>query len=569
MVAFKRFLYIVLMIAVMSGIFLIFSINESRPASVHIQGDLAGQQDFTETRQVDQGERPRVWLLGDSGDESCGEVYRNVRQLCEDLHLTVAGEGRLDVSETGEGDLVIFCHSSISRYADLKELEDFIAGGGRVILAAGLPEGDEDSRLWPVLGIREKSIWAEDYHDMLFEKPLLPVQPDRAYYDGGTSGSARIKVSDDASVYIRNAQGDVPILYTYDWQKGSVCFINGTYLSDVRCMGLLTGAISALLPDFIYPVLGVKAVFLDNFPMITADDDQLCRQIYGYSAEGFVRDVLWPVFQGLSLRTDTPYTSSILAAASSKESFVSAGDALFTTICKSALQFGGEVVYAVDCQEDGKIVFNQEVIHGFSSVFTNYTVQGLAMETDNFSPEMLNMPGANIRSVRGMLKSRDTRLSWKDDLTVFPAATKGNSMENGNLFSICSVLGAYGMVSHVFDVYKFITMDGNTSAWDLEKAQINLFESEILIHVPWLEGRTLTQTWSDVKSYQDMDYGWTKRGSRMELDCSGAAKGQAFFYHTSSRITDAQGLTYEDVGNGYYLLRVQEDHGVITLEEGK
>lgn len=396
-----------------------------------------------------------------------------------------------------------------------------------------------------------------------------PVQPDRAYYDGGTSGSARIKVSDDASVYIRNAQGDVPILYTYDWQKGSVCFINGTYLSDVRCMGLLTGAISALLPDFIYPVLGVKAVFLDNFPMITADDDQLCRQIYGYSAEGFVRDVLWPVFQGLSLRTDTPYTSSILAAASSKESFVSAGDALFTTICKSALQFGGEVVYAVDCQEDGKIVFNQEVIHGFSSVFTNYTVQGLAMETDNFSPEMLNVPGANIRSVRGMLKSRDTRLSWKDDLTVFPAATKGNSMENGNLFSICSVLGAYGMVSHVFDVYKFITMDGNTSAWDLEKAQINLFESEILVHVPWLEGRTLTQTWSDVKSYQDMDYGWTKRGSRMELDCSGAAKGQAFFYHTGSRITDAQGLTYEDVGNGYYLLRVQEDHGVITLEEGK
>lgn len=569
MVSFKRFLYIVLMIAVMSGIFLIYSINESRPASVHIQGDLFVQRDFTEARQVDQGEKPRVWLLGDSGDERCGEVYRNVRQLCEDLHLTVAGEGRLDVSKTGEGDLVIFCHTSVSRYADLKELEEFIAGGGRVILAAGLSEGNEDSRFWPVLGIQKKSLWAEDYHDMFFQKPLLPVQPDRAYYDGDTSNSARIEVSDDASVYIRNAQGGVPILYTYAWQKGSVCLINGTYLADVRCMGLLTGAISVLLPDFVYPVLGVKAVFLDDFPLITAADDELCKRVYGYSAEGFVRDVLWPVFQGLSLRTDTPYTSSILAAASSRESFVAPGDALFTTICKSALQFGGEVVYAVNCPEDGRLVFDQEVMDRFSSVFTNYTVQGLAMKTDNFSPEMLDVPGGNIRSVRGMLKSGDTRLSWKDGLTVFPAATKGNSMENGNLFAICSVLGAYGMVSHVFDVDKFITMDGNTSSWDLEKAQINLFESEVLVHVPWLEGRTLTETWGDVKSYQDMDYGWTKGGSRIELDCSGAAKGQAFFYHTNSRIADAQGLTYEDVGNGYYLLRVQENHGVIMLEEGE
>jgi len=79
----------------------------------------------------------------------------------------------------------------------------------------------------------------------------------------------------------------------------------------------------------------------------------------------------------------------------------------------------------------------------------------------------------------------------------------------------------------------------------------------------------LTQTGGDVRSYQDMDYGWIMSGSRIELDCSGAAKGQAFFYHTGSRIVDAEGLTYQDVGNGYYLLRIRENHGIITLEEGE
>ena len=66
-----------------------------------------------------------------------------------------------------------------------------------------------------------------------------------------------------------------------------------------------------------------------------------------------------------------------------------------------------------------------------------------------------------------------------------------------------------------------------------------------------------------------MDYGWTTNGSWVELDCSGAAKGQAFFYHTDGRIAGVEGLTYQEVGNGYYLLRMEESRGRIVLEEGK
>lgn len=502
MLSFKRLLYIVLIVVALGGIFLIYSINESRPDSIPVQGDLVSKREFIESGQVDEGEKPRVWVLGDSQDTRCKEIYRNVRQLCEDLHLAVAKEGKLDTDAVKEKDLIIICNASVGRYADMADLERFISEGGRVILAAGLTEGNEDSRLWPALGIREKSA-EEDYHDLVFEKPLLPVQPEQACYEG-SSGSVRIEVSSDASVYVRDAENNVPILYTYDWQKGSVCLINGTFLADVRCMGLLTGAIGALLSDFIYPVLGVKAVFLDDFPELTDADDELCRREYGYSAEGFVQDVMWPAFQGISLRTDTPYTF-ILAAASSEESFGEVGEDLFMTVGRSVLQLGGELVYAADCQEDA----------------------------------------------------------------VFFAATRGNSMEDGNLFAVCSVLGAYGMVSHVFDVGTLIVNDEGTAAWDLDKRQISLFESEILSRVSWLTGRTLSQTEEDVRSYQEMDYGFIKNGSRIELSCSGAVKGQALFYHTNSRIADAKGLTYQDVGNGYYLLRIQENNGIIMLEEGK
>ena len=65
-----------------------------------------------------------------------------------------------------------------------------------------------------------------------------------------------------------------------------------------------------------------------------------------------------------------------------------------------------------------------------------------------------------------------------------------------------------------------------------------------------------------------MAYAFTKSGRRVEIICSGAVKGQAFFYHTRSRIVDGSGLTYREAGNGYWLLRMQENRGIITLEEG-
>lgn len=568
MVSFKRFLHIILIIVGVGGIFLIYNIHESRPASVQSLTGPALEREFMAERPVNKGDVPRVWILGDPKDARCGAIYENVRQLCRDLQLTVAGEGRLNEEAAEERDLLIFCDDSVSRWADPEVLTRFIAGGGRAILAAGLAAGDEDSVLRPVFGVREIS-QGDDFHYLAFEKPLLPLQPEKAWYDGG-SGSARVKVSEKAEVYIRVvADEDIPILYTHAYERGSVCVINGTFLADVRCAGLLTGAMTALLPDFLYPVLGVKAVFLENFPMITPEDEELCRRAYGYSAEGFVRDVLWPTLQGISLRSNTHYTSSILAAASSQQSFETGNDAILTTVCKAALKFGGELAYAVNCQEDGELVWNRDFIDRFSRLFTGYTVQGLTMETDNFTPEMLGIPGAEIRAVRGMLESRDTRLSWEEGHTVFPAVSAGNTMDDGNLFTIYSILGAYGLVSHVFDVRSLITREDDPAAWDKSKLQIGYFESEILSRAYWLEGRTLSETEGDVRSYQDMNYGWSRHGSRINLDCGGAVKGQAFFFHTDDLIMEAQGLTYLDLGEGYYLLRMQEEHGTLTLEEAR
>ncbi len=573
MLSWKRLLYVLLLVTVVSCIFIIYNINEERAEHIQIMNMQEEAKEFTRARHMEDSARPRVWLVGEdrageeAHDEAGGGILANVRQIFENLHYIIIEEAYLDPERLGREELVVFCVDSVGSHTDLVKLEAFLARGGKAVLAAGLPEGSEDSYLWPVLGIREKSI-RDNYNRLRFEEAFWPVQAEEMVYEGYNL-CTWLAVDREAKVYIRDAESNVPVLYTMDYGEGRIGLVNGTFLSDIRCAGLLTGMVGALEGDFLYPVLGVKTVFLDNFPMITFLNDKACMRMYGCSTESFVRDVVWPAFQGMSLRTRTPYTSSVLAAASSEDSFPEINDSLFATIGKSALQFDGELVYAVNCKDTGDIFYNQGFIEEFRSVFVKYEIRGLAMQAGRFREELLAIPGTQIRAVRTSLDGEKAGFSCDKEYLEFPAATRGNSLEEGNLFSIASVLGAYGMVSHVFDINTLIAEDEGTASWDSDKEQIARFETDVLNRTPWLEGRVLSRTGDDLKSYLGLSYAWNREGDTIEIDCSNIILGQAFFFRTEGEIREAEGLDYEKAGENYYLLRLRQNHAVITMKDSR
>jgi len=78
MLSIKRLMYVILIVAVVSGVFMIYNINEERAKSIQIKNPPAEARKFLEPRPEDGGERPGVWLLGSGGDELYGDIYRNV-----------------------------------------------------------------------------------------------------------------------------------------------------------------------------------------------------------------------------------------------------------------------------------------------------------------------------------------------------------------------------------------------------------------------------------------------------------------------------------------------------------
>ena len=197
-------------------------------------------------------------------------------------------------------------------------------------------------------------------------------------------------------------------------------------------------------------------------------------------------------------------------------------------------------------------------------MFDHYQVNGLdLMGQTEFDPAMLTPPGVNLSAVRSRLSDEEA-FRVQDDYFAFPCASQGNNMEDGNLFEITSVLSAYGMVSHAFDVNLLIAQD-ETASWDLDKEQIAYFEDQILDETHFLTSKTLSNTENYVNSYQSLEYEWQQDGNQIRLNCRGAIPDQAFFLKTGREIQSAEGLSYEEVGHGYYCLKLQSSSAVIEL----
>lgn len=572
MLSLKRWMYVAFMVVVVSSIFMIYSVNQERTKNIqikntHINEKPVTKEQLADMQMVDDVGIPSVRIFGDDEKALYRDIYQNVQQIFRNMHFRVTCGSESDSALNIE-ELVVFCDESVGKYVDLVQLGEFIADGGKVIFAAGLPEGNEESYLWSILGIREKSVRENKTH-LRFEKPLFPVQAKEMVYDG-YSASTWLSLRKEAEVYIRDADKGVPIMHTMEYEAGKSCLINGTFLADMRCSGLLTGAVGTLWENFIYPVMGTKTVFLDDFPTVTYVNDKLSMQLYGCSTETFVRDVVWRDFLGMSLRTDTPYTAGILTAAASDDSFPAAYGSLLASIGKSIMQYGGELVYETNYEKEDRVAVNHALLEAFSETFPAYQINGMAVLSEHFSEEMLHLSEHDrVRVVRGKLGWENAGFSdaGTTDYTMFPAATFGNQMEDGNLFALYSVLASYGMVSHVFDINQMIPRDEETASWEQDRRQLGIFEQKVLKQLSWLDKATLSETEEPLRSYLKLMYGWRTAGDTIFLDCSNMMQGQSFFFRTDDRIKSAEGLTYEEIGNGYYLLRVQQNNAVITMEE--
>lgn len=463
MLSVRRLFYVILIVLGICGMFLLSNINEKDTAMLSVKQEVEKEKKILRGENIDKSEEVQFYILGDENKELYGDIYRNVCGLMKDLKVRWKKRACIGDEELCNHRAVfIFCDDTLHSYVNLRRLAEFIEAGGKVILAAGMAEGYEDSYLQPVFGIVEKTI-RESYPNLRFQKGFFPVQENVMTYDG-YHASTWLTIRKDAKVYVEDANHKVPIVYTYPYGKGETLIINSTMLQDPRMLGFLTAGIGSLLETFVYPVVGVECISLEHYPNVTNIDDKVCMKLYGRNVEAFVRDVVSPVLQGMAVRNQIPYI--------------------------------------ITCEEE--------------------TFDGLE--------------------------------TW------------GTDLDSGNMLTMASSLAGYGMVSHTFDVNRFLTVDGKETSWEKVNYQLDAFEKRVLSPTDFLTKVTAENAKSAFKSYQEMDDSWKESQNCIEIFADNIVEGQPYYVRSKKRIRKAQGAEVIALKNDYYFVRLNASKAVLTLE---
>lgn len=570
MLSLKRLIYVLLIVFGICGIFILYNINENNNRTVKISNKIVEEKELLQGDSIEKSGEPYFYVAGNEEKDIYKDIYSNVCQLMADMKVSWEKTENLSEAELkNKKAVIIFCDDIVNEYVELPLLAQFIENGGKVIFAAGIAEGYEDSYLLPIQGVVEKTI-KENYQNYNFLGEMFPLQEEQMTYSGYTA-STWMTLREKATVYVEDSEKKVPIVYTYPYGQGESFVINATFLSDSSCMGFLSSGIGILLDDFVYPVLGTECVYLDNFPIVTYVNDPVCMKLYGRTTEAFVRDVVWPVFQGMSVRNELKYTSSVLSVASDEKAFPAISESLFNTMGKSALQYEGEMAYAADCVKTSPLYENKEFIESFQKTFENYDISALVMMSEKPIKGSIEVLGKEIQAVRGKLEAENSeeRMLFSEEYYVFPEATQGTKLEEGSMLEIASVLTSHGMVSHTFDINQLISIDENSPTWDEDKIKLEEFEEKVIQKTDYLSRVTLSETKNLLKSYQSLEYTWKKNGENIEIYADKFIEGQPFFLRTERRITEAENAEYKKIGDNYYIVYLKASKAVLTMEKGE
>ena len=565
MLSLKRLLGILVATLLISIVYFSYTLNESRVKQVQLENNIPAGEVFLENETWNEVEQTVFLLVG----EKCAARDNAETLLCtQKLSYEVREE--LASEDLTEGNVLIFCTDTLESCVDTRLLEEYLTRGGKMILASGIAEGYADSYLLPVLGIVEKST-RKNYNTFSVKPGFLPFSEKKMTFSG-YSMSTWISLRDDAVVYLEDYDSQVPIVYSYPHGMGTSVVINASFLDDTSCIGILSGAIGVAEGEHIYPAMGTECIFLDHFPIVTYINDGVSTKLYGRTTESFVRDELWPVFQGIAMKNQIRYTSSVLVAAPEGIYFPETNMGLLYTMGKSAMQFEGEVILAADLPNSRKYDYNAAFFEDFEDTFTNYKINAVAITSGRPDPEVMKTLQDEVGDIRvlrssvaGGTEEFVAGFAEEEEYCTCPVLTDQIRLDEGNLFVISSYLAAYGAVSQQFDVDEFIATSKETSNWDEYSRELGDYDTRVFKKTDWLDHYTISEMENRIRSYSGLSFGWYQEGGDIILKCTDCQEGQPFFFRTERNIASAQGADYQKIGEGYYMLRIREPEVRIQL----
>ena len=513
---------------------------------------------------------------------------------------------RIDEELPPIGDKVQGILLAATRPAELKSidrLKEYAKGGGTVILLQRIMSSDPSStspEINEALGIVH--LGPTGWKDGLSLKTsFIPGMKGKLFPSDekySTEGNT-VTLSDDSTVEISSLDG-TPVIWTHPFGRGKFIVFNGNERLDKSNAGFLASLIAHAGEESIYPIVGVKIFFLDDFPAPApkAIIPKLQKET-GLNMAEFYRQEWWPFMAALARKNNLLYTASMIESyntdvdgdfegpdSSVRENFIAQG--------RELLAIGGEL---------GLHGYNHQPLTLKNIPDTGYepwpdekwmadSLRELYRYARGLYPDYdfrVYIPPANILDEKGLEAVKETLpdvrvissvyngpadspwliqdFSRKDGMYSIPRVSSGYVPDETQRIAALSSILEMGVFSHFVHPDEILYTENEGYTWKDMQDGLSSFMEETTRRFPWLTPVTVSESIPYFDDYFDLDYRIIRNPHFVEIHAWNFKNEARFLLHSSHTLDHVDGAEVEKIDEGTWFIRMKNPEARLYWKE--
>ncbi|WP_108669033.1 DUF2194 domain-containing protein [Peribacillus acanthi] len=490
--------------------------------------------------------------------------------------------------------MVILTFEDIGKIQNFDKLDSYVSNGGKLFFAIRPGLESATYKIYRKLGIFELGNFTEEYGIQLTSNILINQKGLSIKGKLISNSSLAVGLDSECTIYAKSITNDQPLLWDVPYDKGKIMVFNGTMLSTKDNRGMIAGAISVLADDFIYPIMNMKLVYLDDFPApVPQGYNEKIYQELKLDIPTFYRNVWWPFIQKQSAKHELTYTGVVIETYNNQVSppFSSEHEDSKDLVKygRELLKMGGEI--GIHGYNHQSLVINQDRVSQFgykawptqdnmesslkmvqthiNRAFPNYDISTYVPPSnviDQTGIEALKNTLPSIKNISSIYLPDADNTAYiqeyeeKDGFVHLPRITSGHHFNPEAKWVIANAITSIGVFSHFIHPDDILDENrANLSNWDDISDGLNRLFKDVNQRYSWLKSMTAKEGTLSLKQYELAKVLIEDQGDKKIGYIDQFSGELSFILRTNKKIGVTKGCKVEKISNGiYYVIANKE-----------
>lgn len=545
--------------------------------------------------------RETFLVVYDSGDLQSLFLRKSIENMLNEQKksaVSVAAKDEIDWSRPYSG-IVIAC-SEFNQIKAFARIWQYLADGGNVAFMMSLPDTNVSGELGvQTLGAFKTSAGVKMRSNFLFGADGFST--DTVSY---STYAREVALNDKAKLHMTSYEG-LPLLWETAVGRGKAIVYNGTRIAEKINRGLMAGMLSQLKQSYIYPIIGMKVIFIDDFP--APEPEGNFEKIYNefhLSTAQFMRQIWWPDMLAFAQKYDIKYTGLIIesynnrvegpfkpdAGRKAKDNLIIYG--------RELLRQGGELgVHGYNHQslapqgyapEDlgymawpsqaAMIEALTELKAYIADVYPDYEIRTYVPPSNVLSPmgkAAVQKAFPNLKIFASLYNGAPEDRGYYQDFRKnedgtyeLPRVSSGFIPSAAMTWENINVLNDKGVFSHFVHPDELFYEESEDLTWrQMHKGFEKMLEN-LQKNYGWLRACTASQGAEYMDQYISFEYRVVEAADSLTVYSWGLRAEAYFIFKTEREVGSAAGCQLTEIDDGVYLVKIYDEKATIALKGG-